>query len=142
MTAPPRRKTRIVIDQQLAGLRTLLSHLPADLPEPPVSSYDFSPLTGEEVKEYGSESSALVKRMEKQLGHLNPESQYHVEFRERGVGLLEVVGFLERYVEKNPTDVLIQGWIDGLFDIAKGESEVELDDDADDGIKVFSLTLI
>jgi hypothetical protein len=138
MSAPPRKRTKVVVEQQLNDLRTLLEHLPSDLPEPTFSQYNFGPITTDELEDYGDDVSSVVHRLEQELGHLNPDSPYHIQIKERGRGPLAVVDFLEKYYNKNRDAILLQEWIAGLLTHVKEISDAELDDSMDTGIKVWA----
>lgn len=123
-----RKRTKVIVDQQLNDLRQLFQYLPATLPIPVISTYDFGELTQQELEDYGNEPSALVHRLESELGHLSPESKTRLQLKERGPGAAAVVDFLEKYYRKHPSDVLIQRWIQGLLVYVKEISEAEVDD--------------
>jgi hypothetical protein len=141
---PPRKRTKVVMDQFVNEIRKLIDYLPNDLPEPVPSGYNFGDLTEEELDDYGPEEGTCVsRRMETELGYLNPESRHHLQFKERGAGAVAAIDFLEKYYRKHPSHPLIQNWITGLLEHLKKVSTVELDDSDtnDTGIKVCSCRL-
>jgi hypothetical protein len=135
---PPCKRTKVVIEQFLTDIRKLIDYLPDDLPEPSVSRYDFSDITAAELEDYGTEPCCVTRWLETELGHLSPDSQHRLQFKERGAGAASAVDFLDKYYHKHPGDIMIQNWITGLLAHLKITSRAELDDsDTNDlGIKV------
>lgn len=134
-----RCSTKVVIEQRLDNLRKLMLHLPQSLPDPPISSYNFSPLTKEEIDEYGSEVVACTHRLEAEFGHLSLKGLHSVQLRERGKGPVAGVDFLETYYNKYPSDEMIHNWINGLLEHVSKISDAEVDesDTNDVGVKVM-----
>ncbi|KDQ05636.1 hypothetical protein BOTBODRAFT_122435, partial [Botryobasidium botryosum FD-172 SS1] len=102
----------------IQSLRHLLENLPKTLPEPPLSSYDFT-VDPQFLADEGLEA-AINRQLEIAIGH----RAHNPKLRERGHGILAIIPVFEQAVAANFGQVpgLVQLWIDYLTQMATDAS--------------------